>query len=81
FLNAFEAKLNVDWVYNDPILSLTNAAKSKRVYKMPLGGYRWDPPSQESPLSWMWTANLLLVHRDGAVEFDRGVPAARKLDG
>jgi iron complex transport system substrate-binding protein len=59
FLNAFEAKLNVDWVYNDPILSLTNAAKSKRVYKMPLGGYRWDPPSQESPLSWMWTANLL----------------------
>ncbi|RXT20969.1 ABC transporter substrate-binding protein [Rhizobium leguminosarum] len=59
FLNAFEAKLNIDWVYNDPILSLTNAAKSKRVYKMPLGGYRWDPPSQESPLSWMWTANLL----------------------
>lgn len=59
FLNAFEAKLNVDWVYNDPILSLTNAAKSKRVYKMPLGGYRWDPPNQESPLSWMWTANLL----------------------
>ncbi|MBY5343756.1 ABC transporter substrate-binding protein [Rhizobium leguminosarum bv. viciae] len=59
FLNAFEAKLDIDWVYNDPILSLTNAAKSKRVYKMPLGGYRWDPPSQESPLSWMWTANLL----------------------
>ncbi|NKM55875.1 ABC transporter substrate-binding protein [Rhizobium anhuiense] len=59
FLNAFEAKLNVDWVYKDPILSLTNAAKSKRVYKMPLGGYRWDPPNQESPLSWMWTANLL----------------------
>ncbi|PDS43240.1 ABC transporter substrate-binding protein [Rhizobium anhuiense] len=59
FLNAFEAKLNVDWVYKDPILSLTNAAKSKRVYRMPLGGYRWDPPNQESPLSWMWTANLL----------------------
>ncbi|QKK28782.1 ABC transporter substrate-binding protein [Rhizobium indicum] len=59
FLNAFEAKLDINWVYNDPILSLTNAAKSKRVYKMPLGGYRWDPPSQESPLSWMWTANLL----------------------
>lgn len=25
------------------------AVKSKRVYKVPLGGYRWDPPSQESP--------------------------------
>ncbi|MBP1860500.1 ABC transporter substrate-binding protein [Rhizobium herbae] len=59
FLNAFEAELNVDWVYDDPILSLTNAARNKRIYKMPLGGYRWDPPSQESPLSWMWTANLL----------------------
>lgn len=59
FLNAFEAKLDINWVYKDPILSLTNAAKSTRVYKMPLGGYRWDPPNQESPLSWMWTANLL----------------------
>lgn len=26
---------------------------------MPLGGYRWDPPNQESPLTWMWLANLL----------------------
>ncbi|MGK9051063.1 ABC transporter substrate-binding protein [Neorhizobium petrolearium] len=59
FLNAFEAKLDVSWVYNDPILSLTKAAKNKRVYKMPLGGYRWDPPNQESPLSWMWSANLI----------------------
>ncbi len=58
FLNAFEAKLDVNWVYRDPILSLTKAAKNKRVYKMPLGGYRWDPPNQESPLAWMWTANL-----------------------
>lgn len=59
FLNAFEAKLDVSWVYNDPILSLTRAAKNRRVYKMPLGGYRWDPPNQESPLSWMWSANLI----------------------
>jgi len=58
-LNAFEAKLGVDWVYSDPILSLTKAAKNKRVYKMPLGGYRWDPPNQESPLAWMWTANVV----------------------
>jgi iron complex transport system substrate-binding protein len=59
FLNAFEAELGPDWVYKDPILSLTNAAKNHKVYKLPLGGYRWDPPSQESPLSWMWMANLL----------------------
>ena len=52
-LNSFEAKLGLDRVYNDPILSLTNAAQQKKVYKMPLGGYRWDPPNQESPLTWM----------------------------
>lgn len=58
-LNSFEPKLSVDFVYSDPVLSLTRAAKAKRVYKMPLGGYRWDPPNQESPLSWMWLAELL----------------------
>lgn len=58
-LNSFEAKLGVERIYNDPILSLTKAAQNRKVYKMPLGGYRWDPPSQESPLTWMWLANLL----------------------
>lgn len=58
-LNSFEPKLTVAFVYQDPILSQTKAAKAKRVYKMPLGGYRWDPPNQESPLTWMWLANLL----------------------
>lgn len=58
-LNSFEPKLGVERIYNDPILSLTKAAQGKKVYKMPLGGYRWDPPSQESPLTWMWLGNLL----------------------
>ncbi|WP_109575100.1 ABC transporter substrate-binding protein [Aminobacter sp. AP02] len=58
-LNSFEPKLGIERIYNDPILSLTKAAQGKKVYKMPLGGYRWDPPSQESPLTWMWLANLL----------------------
>ena len=58
-LNSFEPDLDVSWVYDDPILSLTKAAQNKRVYKMPLGGYRWDPPNQESPLTWMWLADLL----------------------
>lgn len=58
-LNSFEPELDVSWVYEDPILSLTKAAQNRRVYKMPLGGYRWDPPNQESPLTWMWLAELL----------------------
>ena len=58
-LNSFEPNLDVNWVYDDPILSMTKAAQQHRVYKMPLGGYRWDPPNQESPLTWMWLAELL----------------------
>ncbi|QRM33313.1 ABC transporter substrate-binding protein (plasmid) [Microvirga sp. VF16] len=58
-LTSFEPQLSVDDIYKDPILSLTKAARNKRVYKLPLGGYRWDPPNQESPLTWMWLANLL----------------------
>jgi iron complex transport system substrate-binding protein len=58
-LNSFEDKLTVERIYQDPILSFTAAARTKRVYKMPLGGYRWDPPNQESPLVWMWLAGLM----------------------
>lgn len=72
-LNSFEDALKIDRIFDDPILSLTNAAKTKRVYKMPLGGYRWDPPNQESPLTWMWLADLL--HPD---VFDYDVRAEMK---
>ncbi|WP_325488029.1 ABC transporter substrate-binding protein [Pelagibacterium sp.] len=58
-LNSFEPELSVDWVYDHPILSQLAAAQEHRVYKMPIGGYRWEPASQESPLTWMWLANLL----------------------
>ena len=58
-LNNFESDLTIARIYDDPILSLTNAAQNHKVYRMPLGGYRWDPPNQESPLTWMWLANLL----------------------
>jgi len=30
--------------------------KNRRVYKIPLVGYRWDPPSAEWPLMWRWAA-------------------------
>ncbi len=58
-LNNFEPGLTVEAVYNDPVLSLTSAARNHRVYRLPLGGYRWDPPNQESPLTWMWLAGLV----------------------
>ncbi len=50
-------------LYNDPILSATTAVQTQRLYKMPRGGFRWDPPSQETPLAWRWLAGLLHPQR------------------
>lgn len=58
-LNNFEPGLEPADVYDHPLLSATTAARERRVYKVPLGGYRWDPPSHESPLMWQWLAMVL----------------------
>ena len=57
-LGTFEP-VTVDRILDDPVLRGTNAVMNRRVYKMPLGGYRWEPASHESPLTWMWLANVL----------------------
>jgi len=61
-------------VYANPLFVDLNAVKNKRVYKMPLGGYRWDPPSHESPLTWMWLAEI--VHGD---RYDFDIAAEMRL--
>ncbi len=58
-LNGFEAKLSPEDVYGNPLLADLSAVKNRRIYKMPLGGYRWDPPNQESPLTWLWLSMVL----------------------
>jgi iron complex transport system substrate-binding protein len=40
--------------YRSAALARTTAVRAKRVYKVPVGGYPWDPPSHESPLMWQW---------------------------
>jgi iron complex transport system substrate-binding protein len=42
-----------------PAFGALSAVKEHTVYKVPLGGYRWDPPSQESPLMWRWLFELV----------------------
>jgi iron complex transport system substrate-binding protein len=70
-LGTFEPGLHIDRILDDPVLSQTSAARNKRVYKMPLGGYRWESASHESPFTWMWLANILHPDR---FQFDlRGV--------
>jgi iron complex transport system substrate-binding protein len=51
-------------LYANTALAGVRAVRERRVYKIPAGGYRWDPPSQESPLMWRWLAGL--VHGTGA---------------
>lgn len=50
-------------LYGDPRWQAVSAVRERRVYRMPLGGYRWDPPSQESALTWTWVAALLHPQR------------------
>jgi iron complex transport system substrate-binding protein len=59
FLNGFEEELTPEDVYSNPLFADLDAVKNRRVYKLPIGGYRWDPPNQESPLTWMWASMLL----------------------
>ena len=47
-----------DDVYGDRRWRDVAAVKERRVYRAPLGGYRWDPPSHESPLMWRWLSQI-----------------------
>ena len=58
-LNGFEDELSPEDVYSNPVFADVSAVRNRRVYQLPLGGYRWDPPNQESPLTWAWAASLL----------------------
>ena len=58
-LNGFEKKLSPEDVYKNKLLADVSAVKNRRVYRMPIGGYRWDPPNQESPLTWLWLSQIL----------------------
>ena len=64
-LGNFDAAMPGD-IYAYPRWQGVDAVKNRRVYKVPLGGYRWDPPSQESALMWIWLAGLLQPDREPA---------------
>lgn len=90
-LNGFQSALSPDDIYANKNFADVKAIKNRHVYKMPLGGYRWDPPNQESPLMWKWLA--MLAHPDTfswdlradivkAYEFLYGkVPSQEDMDG
>jgi len=57
-LNNFERDARPAALFRNSLLAGLPAVKSKRVYVYPRGGFRWDPPSQESPLAWRWLQAL-----------------------
>jgi len=38
--------------------SVVDAVQNGQVYKIPIGGYRWDPPGVETPLMVKWLAKI-----------------------
>lgn len=58
-LNNFEPGLSPADIYQDPRLAELSAVRHKRVYQFPHGGFRWDPPSQETPLAIDWLFSVL----------------------
>lgn len=58
-LNNFEGNLTPQMLYQDTRLKNLSAVINKKIYVYPRGGFRWDPPSQESILSLTWLSLLL----------------------
>ena len=62
FITNFSPYLPEDF-YNNSIeghdWSNVSAVKNGKVYKFPLGMYRWFPPSSDAPLSLMWLAKKI----------------------
>ncbi len=58
FLGTFDAATPQD-ILGNPILADVDAVRHRRVYKLPHGGYRWDPGSHASHLTWQWAVMLL----------------------
>lgn len=62
FLGAFDDMTPSEFIAN-PALQQISAVRNKRVYKLPHGGYRWDPGSHESHLAMQWAAMVIHPQR------------------
>jgi iron complex transport system substrate-binding protein len=62
FLGTFDGAMPAD-IYANPALASIAAVRNKRVYKVPHGGYRWDPGNHESALILLWSAAVLHPER------------------
>ncbi|MDF0528779.1 ABC transporter substrate-binding protein [Tsukamurella sp. 8F] len=69
-LSGFDTSTPAD-IYSDPRFANVSAVKNRKVYKTPLGAYRWQVPSMESPLMWQWMNRILYPgKKDGTLRDD-----------
>ncbi|MBQ4496838.1 MAG: ABC transporter substrate-binding protein [Spirochaetaceae bacterium] len=76
FITNFSPYLPED-LYNNSIdgydWSQIDAVKNKRVYKFPLGMYRWYPPSSDTPLALKWISKTLHPELFADMDMDKEV--------
>lgn len=53
--------------------STVEAVKNRKVYKFPLGMYRWFPPSSDTPLSLMWLATKIQPEVFSDIDMDKEI--------
>ena len=73
FISNFAPVLPED-IYNNAIApdnwSPITAVKNKKVYKFPLGMYRWYPPASDTPLSLLWLAKSVHPNLFADIDMD-----------
>ena len=76
FITNFSPRLPQDF-YSNTIpaddWSSVAAVQDGRVYKFPLGMYRWYPPSSDTPLALLWMAKTLHPDLFADIDFDQMV--------
>lgn len=80
-LNNFEKDARPAALFANPLLAGLPAVRQQRVYVYPQGGFRWDPPSQESPLAWRWLQTLFHPDRPAPALRQEMTAAYRELYG
>ena len=74
FINNFCPYVPEDF-YNNAIegydWSSVSAVQNQRVYKFPLGTYRWYPPAGDAPLSLIWVAKQLQPELFADIDMDQ----------
>lgn len=50
---------DINELLDDPVVQDINAIKNGEVYNCPIGGFWWDRPSPEAPLSYIWLAQTV----------------------